>query len=293
MTVIAGSVTQGQGHETVFKQMVADRLGIDPDEINYQQGDTDVVFFGEGTGGSRTSALGGSAVHLAIEKVVTKATKIAKHLMKVDDVEFNEGVFTSRSSNASMTMKEVAKAAAKIDQLPEDVEPGLNANAVFSSKTQNFPNGCHVVELEIDEQTGVVDFVRYSVVDDVGNVMNPLLLKGQIHGGIAKGIGQMLMEDLRYDPNTGELLTGSFMDYAMPHADNMCSFDIKSHPVPTKTNPLGVKGAGEAGCVGALPAVANALADALTPLGVRDVPMPATPHVLWKVIRDAKARAGA
>ena len=293
VTVIAGSVTQGQGHETVFKQMVADRLGIDPDEINYQQGDTDVVFFGEGTGGSRTSALGGSAVHLAIEKVVTKATKIAKHLMKVDDVEFNEGVFTSRSSNASMTMKEVAKAAAKIDQLPEDVEPGLNANAVFSSKTQNFPNGCHVVELEIDEQTGVVDFVRYSVVDDVGNVMNPLLLKGQIHGGIAQGIGQMLMEDLRYDPNTGELLTGSFMDYAMPHADNMCSFDIKSHPVPTKTNPLGVKGAGEAGCVGALPAVANALADALTPLGVRDVPMPATPHVLWKVIRDAKARAGA
>ena len=209
VTVIAGSVTQGQGHETVFKQMVADRLGIDPDEINYQQGDTDVVFFGEGTGGSRTSALGGSAVHLAIEKVVTKATKIAKHLMKVDDVEFNEGVFTSRSSNASMTMKEVAKAAAKIDQLPEDVEPGLNANAVFSSKTQNFPNGCHVVELEIDEQTGVVDFVRYSVVDDVGNVMNPLLLKGQIHGGIAQGIGQMLMEDLRYDPNTGELLTGS------------------------------------------------------------------------------------
>ena len=293
VTVISGAVTQGQGHETVFKQMVADRLGLDPDEINYAQGDTDVVFFGEGTGGSRTSALGGSAMHMAIEKIVVKAKKVAAHLMKVDDVEFNEGVFTSRSSNASMTMREVAKAAAKPNQIPDDMEPGLVANAVFTGKSQNYPNGCHVVELEIDEDTGVVEFIRYSVVDDVGNVMNPLLLKGQIHGGIAQGIGQMLMEDLRYDPATGELLTGSFMDYAMPHADNMCSFDIKSHPVPTKSNLLGVKGAGEAGCVGALPAVANALADALTPLGIRDVPMPATPHVLWRIMRDAKQKGAA
>ncbi len=293
ITMISGAVTQGQGHETVFKQMVADRLGISPDEINYQQGDTDAVFFGEGTGGSRTSALGGSSMHMAIEKVVTKAKKLASHIMKVDDVEFAEGVFTSRSSNATMTMKEVARAAAKPNLLPPDMEPGLNANAVYYGKQMNYPNGAHVVELEIDEDTGVVEFVRYSVVDDVGVVLNPLLLKGQIHGGIAQGIGQMLMEDLKYDPQSGELLTGSFMDYAMPHADNMCSFDIKSHPVPTKANLLGVKGAGEAGCVGALPAVANALADALSELGINDVPMPATSHRIWKLMQDAKKKNAA
>lgn len=289
--MISGAVTHGQGHETVFKQMVADRLGIAPDIINYQQGDTDVVFYGEGTGGSRTSALGGSAMLMATEKIVTKAKKIAAHLMKVDDVDFAEGVFTARSSNASMTMRDVALAAAKPHLLPDDMEPGLNSTAVYYGKLPNYPNGCHVVELEIDPETGVVEFCRYCVVDDVGNVLNPLLLKGQIHGGIAQGIGQMLMEDLVYDPSTGELLTGSFMDYAMPHADDMCSFEIKSHPVPTKTNPLGVKGAGEAGCVGALPAVANALADALSDLGVRDLPMPATPQRLWKIIRDAKLKA--
>jgi carbon-monoxide dehydrogenase large subunit len=168
------------------------------------------------------------------------------------------------------------------------MEPGLISNAVYSSKAQNYPNGCHVVELEIDEETGTVDFIRYSVVDDVGNVLNPLLLKGQIHGGIAQGIGQMLMEDLKYDPQSGELLTGSFMDYAMPHALDMCNFEVKSHPVPTSSNLLGVKGAGEAGCVGALPAVANALADALSHLGIKDVPMPATPQVLWRLIHEAK-----
>lgn len=293
VTIISGAVTQGQGHETIFKQMVADRLGIDPDEMTYAQGDTDVVFFGEGTGGSRTSALGGSAMHMAIEKVVTKAKRVAAYMMKVEDVDFADGVFTSRASNASMTMKEVAKAAAKYENLPEDMEPGLVANAVYTGRKPNYPNGCHVVELEIDEDTGLVDIVRYTVVDDVGIVLNPLLLKGQIHGGIAQGIGQMLMEDIKYDPESGELLTGSFMDYAMPHAESMCSFEVKSHPVPTTTNPLGVKGAGEAGCVGALPAVANALADALTPLGVKDVPMPATPNALWKIIQAARENGAA
>jgi carbon-monoxide dehydrogenase large subunit len=289
LTIVSGAVTQGQGHETIFKQMVADRLGIDPGEIIYAQGDTDVVFFGQGTGGSRTSALGGSAMHMATEKLIVKAKRVAAHMMKVDEVDFSDGVFTSRSSNASLTMKEVAKAAAHYENLPHDMEPGLTANAVFTGRAPNYPNGCHIVELEIDEETGVVDFVRYNVVDDVGVVLNPLLLKGQIHGGIAQGIGQMLMEDIKYDPSTGELLTGSFMDYAMPHADNMCSFEVKSHPVPTKTNLLGVKGAGEAGCVGALAAVANALADALSPLGVKDVSMPATPHVLWRTIQDARS----
>jgi carbon-monoxide dehydrogenase large subunit len=290
VTILSGAVTQGQGHETVFKQIVCDRLGIDPSETHYEQGDTDVVFYGEGTGGSRTSAIGGGAMHMATEKIVAKARRIAAHLLKVDnvdDIDFEEGVFRARSSNASLTMREVALAASRPDDLPPDMEPGLSATAVYNHKEPNFPNGAHVCELEIDEETGAVEILRYSVVDDVGVVMNPLLLKGQIHGGVAMGVGQMLMEDMRYAEN-GELLSASFMDYAMPHADDLCAMEVKSNPVPTPTNPLGVKGAGEAGSVGALPAVANALADALAHLGVRDVPMPATPQTLWRIIRERR-----
>ena len=287
VTIVSGAVTHGQGHETTFKQMVADRLGIRPEEITYLQGDTDAVFFGDGTGGSRSAAMGGSAMHMAIEKIVVKAKRLAAHLLDVEEVDFAEGIFTSRSSNASITLREVAIASDELDNVPEDMEPGLIETAIYRSRAPNFPNGCQVVELEIDPDTGVVEFIRYSVVDDVGVELNPLIIKGQIHGGIAQGIGQMLMEDIRYHPGTGDLITGSFMDYAMPRADNMCNFDVKSHPVPTKANPLGVKGAGEAGCVGALPAVANALADALSPLGVKDVPMPATPFALWKIIQKA------
>lgn len=287
MTILSGSVTQGQGHETVFKQLVCDRLGIDPGEVHYEQGDTDVIFYGEGTGGSRTSAIGGGAMVLVSEKIIAKAMKIAAHVLKVDDIEFNDGVFSSRKTNRSMTMKEVALAASKPSDLPDDIEPGLSATAVYNGRQPNYPNGCHIVELEIDEETGTVELVNYNVVDDVGVVMNPLLLKGQIHGGIAMGVGQMLMEDMVYN-ESGEVLTASFMDYAMPHADNLCAFEVKSNPVPTKTNPLGVKGAGEAGCVGALPAVANALVDALRHLGVRDVPMPATPPRLWRIMQGVK-----
>ena len=165
---------------------------------------------------------------------------------------------------------------------------GLIASATFSCKEQNFPNGCHICELEIDAETGEVEILRYSVVDDVGTVMNPLLLEGQIRGGIAQGVGQVLMEDIRFDPASGQLLTGSFMDYAMPRADTLSAIDCEDHPVPTQTNPLGVKGAGEAGNVGALPAVANALVNALDPLGIRDVPMPATPEHLWRAIQAAR-----
>jgi carbon-monoxide dehydrogenase large subunit len=289
-TILSGAITQGQGHETVFKQLVCDRLGIDPRDVHYEQGDTDVVFYGEGTGGSRTSAIGGGAMFMAAEKIVEKARRIAAHVLKVDDVEFADGVFSSRNSNSSMTMREVALAASRPDDLPDDIEPGLSATAVYNHRTPNYPNGCHVCELEIDEETGRVDIVRYSVVDDVGNVMNPLLLKGQIHGGVAMGVGQMLLEDLRYDAS-GELMTASFMDYAMPHADDLSAIEVKSNPQPTKTNPLGVKGAGEAGCVGALPAVANALVDALKHLGVRDAPMPATPQALWRLMRSRRAAA--
>ena len=290
-TIVSGAVTQGQGHETIFKQLVCDRFGLDPANVYYIQGDTDQVFFGEGTGGSRTATIGGAALDLAAKKVIDKAKRIAAHAMEVDEVEFSEGVFTSRATNQSMTIADIARLAIKPDKLPKDMEPGLVEKAVFYNPTTNFPNGCHVCELEIDEETGELDIVRYSVIDDVGTVLNPLLLKGQIQGGVAQGVGQMLMEQIVFDPAGGQLLTGSFMDYAMPRADNLSAIEIHSNPAPTLTNPLGVKGAGEAGCVGALPAVGNAVVNALAPLGVTHVEMPATPDRLWKTIRRSREAA--
>jgi carbon-monoxide dehydrogenase large subunit len=287
-TLFAGSIAQGQGHETIFKQIVCDRLGINPHDVGYVQGDTDRVFFGEGTGGSRCATIGGSAFHVATEKIVAKATQIAGHLLDVDaaDVRFADGLFSSPGSNRTLTMVEVAKEAANPARLPDGMEAGLAATAVYHAPVQNFPNGCHVCELEIDEETGAVDVLRYSVVEDVGTVLNPLLLDGQTHGGIAQAAGQILMEDICFD-EAGELLTGSFMDYAMPRAGNLCAIATASNPVPTRTNPLGVKGAGEAGCVGAVPAVANALVDALSVLGVRHIEMPATPERIWNTISRA------
>jgi carbon-monoxide dehydrogenase large subunit len=285
--MLSGSINQGQGHETTFKQVVADRLGIHPDEIEYIQGDTDKVFFGEGTGGSRSATMSGSAFHNAAEKIIVKAKAIAAHNLKVDvaDVNFADGIFSSAKTNQTMTMKEVAEAAVSPAKVPKDMELGLNANAVFNVNVENFPNGCHICELEIDPETGQVEIVRYSVVDDVGTVINPLLLKGQIVGGVAMGVGQILLEDIHFD-SAGQLVTGSFMDYAMPRARDFSPIEIKSNPVPTRTNPLGVKGAGEAGCVGALPAVANALVDALSEFGVRHIEMPATPERVWRALRN-------
>jgi carbon-monoxide dehydrogenase large subunit len=290
VTLVAGSHSQGQGHETVFKQLVCDRLGLDPNEVHYLQGDTDQIFFGEGTGGSRSATMGGSAFLMATDKVVTKATRIAAHLLKLEpgDVNFEDGIFSSKKTNQTLTIKEVARAAADPSKLPKDMEAGLVCNAVYDTDTQNFPNGCHICEVEIDEETGHVDIVDYNVVDDVGTVLNPLLLHGQIDGGIAQGLGQILMEDIRFDAD-GQLVTGSFMDYAMPRARNTPAYHVESNPVPTKTNPLGTKGAGEAGCVGAMPAIANALVDALSVYGVKHVPMPATPERIWRAIQDARA----
>ena len=293
VTVLAGSVTQGQGHETVFKQIVSDRLGIHPDEIRYLQGDTDQVFFGEGTFGSRTASIGGSAIWSATNKVVEKAKKIAAHMLQVDDVEFCEGVFSSCKTNRSMTMKEVARGAISPKNVPKDMEIGLNANAAYHTVKQNYPNSCHIIECEIDPDTGVVSLENYVVTDDVGTVLNPMLLKGQILGGIAQGIGQMLMEEIRFEPGTGQNLTGSFMDYPMPHAELFPHVNIKSCPVPTATNLLGTKGGGETGCVGALPAMANALVDAVAHLGVRHIDMPATPERLWRIIDEAKRKSAA
>ena len=279
VTLFSGSVTQGQGHETIYKQIACDRLGIDPEEVYYIQGDTDQVFLGEGTGGSRSATLGGSAVDAAADKITAKGKKIAAHVLKVDaaEVNFADGVFSSPKTNRTLTIKEVADIALDPAKLPKDMEVGLIATATYTAPVQNFPNGCHICELDIDQDTGEVEIVRYSVVDDVGTVLNPLLLKGQIVGGVAQGVGQILMEDIRFDDD-GQILTGSFMDYAMPRATDISAVEVKSNPVPTATNPLGVKGAGEAGCVGAMPAVANALVDALSHLGIRHVEMPATPE---------------
>ena len=290
VTIFSGSITQGQGHETIYKQLVCDRFGLKPEEVHYVQGDTDQVFFGEGTGGSRTATIGSSALHVAAEKITAKAKAIAAHMLKVDAaaVNFHDGIFSAAGTNRTLTIKDVAKEAANPAKLPKDMEGGLTATAVYNAEVENFPNGCHVCELEIDPETGAVDILRYSVVDDVGTVLNPLLLHGQIVGGIAQGVGQILMEDIQFD-GSGQLLSGSFMDYAMPRAENFSPFHIRSNPVPTKTNPLGVKGAGEAGCVGALPAVANALVDALSEFGIRHVEMPATPERLWRAIRQSRS----
>ena len=292
VTLFSGSVTQGQGHETIYKQIACDRLGIDPEEVYYIQGDTDQVFLGEGTGGSRSATLGGSAVDAAADKITAKGKKIAAHALKVDaaEVNFADGVFSSPKTNRTLTIKEVAEIALDPAKLPKDMEVGLIATATYTAPVQNFPNGCHICELDIDQDTGEVEIVRYSVVDDVGTVLNPLLLKGQIVGGVAQGVGQILMEDIRFDDD-GQILTGSFMDYAMPRATDISAVEVKSNPVPTATNPLGVKGAGEAGCVGAMPAVANALVDALSHLGIRHVEMPATPERLWRAIQNGNSRA--
>jgi carbon-monoxide dehydrogenase large subunit len=290
VTILAGSCTQGQGHETVFKQLVCDMLGMKPENVHYVWGDTDQVAYGHGTGGSRSATLGGSAVLMATEKIIDKAKKIAAHMMEAAeaDIEFSEGIFTVAGTDRTVAIAEIARAAANPGSLPDGMEPGLTAQAVYKASIMNYPNGCHLCEVEIDPDTGTVEVVNYNVVDDVGTVMNPLLLKGQIHGGVAQGLGQALMENVAYDAD-GQLISATFMDYAMPRAEHLSYMEVKANPVPTKTNPLGVKGAGEAGNVGGLPAVMNAVIDALSPLGVRHVDMPLTPERLWRTI----ARAGA
>jgi aerobic carbon-monoxide dehydrogenase large subunit len=289
VSIFSGSINQGQGHETTFKQVVADQLGMHPNDIEYIQGDTDKVFLGEGTGGSRSATMSGAAFHNAGVKIIEKAKAIAAHNLKVDaaDVNFHEGLFSSAKTNQTMTIKDVAQSSFNPAKLPKGMEVGLNSTATFVSEVENFPNGVHICEIEVDPETGKTEIVRYSVVDDVGTVMNPLLLKGQIVGGVAMGVGQILKEDINFD-SAGQLTTGSFMDYAMPRAHDFCSIDVKANPVPTKTNPLGVKGAGEAGCVGAMPAVANALVDALSEYGVKHIEMPARPEVVWRAIANGK-----
>jgi len=295
VTLLTGTVSHGQGHDTMFKQILSDRLGLDSDLIRHVQADTDKVTYGRGTFGSRSATIGGTAVVRAAEKIVAKAKKIAAHALEAaeGDIVFEAGRLAIAGTDRSISLTEVAKLAYNPAKLPPDVEPGLDETAQFAPKTPNFPNGCHVCEVEVDPDTGQVAIVRYAVVDDVGTVINPLLLKGQVHGGIAQGLGQALMERIVWDAETGQLVTGSFMDYGMPRADDICAIEVVANPVPTKSNPLGVKGAGEAGTVGALPAVMNAVIDALRPFGVAHVDMPLTPETVWTAIRNAKKETAA
>ena len=289
-TILMGTKNQGQNHETTFKQILNERLGLDPKDVRYIDGDTDRVAFGMGTMGSRSTVIGGTALWTAADKVIAKGKKIAARLLEAaeGDIVFSEGRFAVAGTDRAVTLREVARAAFQPAQLPPGVEPGLYETGTFAPKQDTWPNGCHVAEVEIDPDTGVVTLASYVIVDDVGTVINPVTLKGQMHGGVAQGVGQALMEQVVYDRESGQLLTSSFMEYAMPRADTLCDMHIESNPVPTKLNPLGAKGAGEAGTVGALPVVINAVMNALAPLGVRDFDMPATGDRVWQAIRDAR-----
>jgi aerobic carbon-monoxide dehydrogenase large subunit len=291
-TVLAGTHSHGQGHETMYRQFAGHLLGLPPDRVRVLYGDTDVVFHGRGTFGSRSASVGGAAFVAAARKIIEKGKLIAGHLLEASalDIEFVDGRFTVGGTDRSIGLAEVAVASFIPQRVPRGLELGLDAQAVVAPPGPTFPNGCHACEVEIDPDTGAVRIVRYAVVDDVGRVVNPLLLKGQIHGGIAQGAGQALCEALCYDGGSGQLLTGSFMDYAMARADDLPCFAVGSNEVAARTNPLGIKGAGEAGTVGALPAVLNAVNDALAPLGIRHFDMPATPERVWRAIRDAKAK---
>jgi aerobic carbon-monoxide dehydrogenase large subunit len=298
-TLLMGSKNQGQGHETTFKQVLNEKLGLDPHVVRYIDGDTDRVAFGIGTNGSRSTVIGGSALWMAADKIIAKGKRTAAHLLEAADadIEFaigeNGGNFAVAGTDRRISITDVAKASFQAARLPKELEGGLYETGTFSPDDNTYPNGCHICEVEIDPDTGALEIVRYVVIDDVGTVVNPLGLKGQIHGGVAQGLGQALMEQVVYDPESGQNLTGSFMDYAMPRADVMPYMEIHSNPVPTKRNPLGAKGAGEAGTVGALPAIVNAVIDALSPLGVKSLDMPATPARVWQAIRDARPGSAA
>lgn len=286
ITLLIGTQTNGQGHETAYAQIIADRLGVTPDQVTVIQGDSDRIAFGKGTGGSRSVPVGGVACDGAAVKVIEKAQRLASHYLEaaVSDLEFAEGSVSIIGTDRRMTLADIA-ARADSGDLPEGEEPGLGAVERFQATAPTYPNGTHVVELAIDLETSVPQILRYTVVDDFGIVVNPLMLAGQVHGGIAQGIGQALYEDCVFDPESGQLLSGSFMDYTMPRADHLPLIDFATHAVPCRTNPMGIKGAGEAGAIGAPPAVINAVIDALSEFGIEHIDMPATPLKIWQAIQ--------
>ncbi len=292
-TILIGTQSTGQGHETAYAQITADALGIPLDSITVVQGDTRRVATGGGTGGSRSLPVGGAALDRANDTLVAKAIALAAELLETapDDVSLDSGVFRMRSGNRTVTWPEVAALAHAPDR--DDDAKGLRAAETFQPEVGTFPNGCHIVEVEVDPETGQLGILRYTIVDDVGVTLNPILLKGQALGGVVQSIGQALMEEVTYDPESGQLISGTLMDYAVPRAAHVPDFDFTTRNIPCRTNPLGLKGAGEAGTIGATPAVVNAVFDALWPAGVRQLDMPLTPRTVWKALQAAKCKEAA
>jgi aerobic carbon-monoxide dehydrogenase large subunit len=292
LTILAGTHSHGQGHATTFAQLVSEWLGVPFESIRYLQGDTQKIAIGRGTYASRSVMAGGCALKAASDAVIEKGRKMAAFLMEAnsDEIEFGDGLFRVKATNRSMPLQEVAKAFYRPMGIPTELGVGLDGNGSYSGEPGNFPNGCHACEVEIDPETGRVLIVRYAAVDDLGRVINPMIAEGQVHGALAQGIGQALFEHIIYERESGQLVTGSFMDYAMPRAGDFPSFAIDHHDVPATTNPLGVKGIGEAGTTGAPPAVMNAILDALRPLGVTNLDMPATPLRVWRAIQAARLK---
>jgi carbon-monoxide dehydrogenase large subunit len=294
VTVFTGSHSHGQGHETTFAQVVAARLGIPVDNVAVVHGDTGRIPFGMGTYGSRSLAVGGTAIVKALDKVVAKGKKIAAHLLEAaeTDIEFKDGKFTVAGTDRSKTFGEIALTAYVPHNYPLDkLEPGLNETAFYDPTNFTFPAGTHICEVEIDPDTGVVDVVAFTACDDFGNIINPMIVEGQVHGGLAQGLGQALLEQCVYDRDSGQLLTGSMMDYALPRADDVPSFKVGTKVTPCTHNPLGAKGCGEAGAIGAPAAMMNAVMDALAPVGVKRFDMPASPYRVWSAIRQAQGQA--
>jgi len=289
LTILAGTHSHGQGHQTVYAQMASEWLGVPFENIRFVQGDTDAVPMGRGTYGSRSMHIGGNALKRASDSIIDKAKPMAATMLEAapGDLEFKDGSFRIVGTDRALPLTEVAKAFYRPVMLPPQFDVGLEASGTFAAEPPNYPNGCHVCEVEIDPDTGAVTLERYAAVDDVGKIMNQLLCEGQIHGGVAQGAGQALMEAIVFDA-AGQLVTGSFQDYAMPRAMDLPNLTSELTEVPAKTNPLGVKGAGEAGATGAPPAIIGAILDALKPLGVEHIDMPATPSRVWAAIKAQK-----
>ena len=288
VVLFTGVHSHGQGHETAFAQVVSDKLGVPIENVEVVHGDTDRVLFGMGTYGSRSITVGGSAIVKAADKIIEKATKIAAHLMEAaeGDIEFEGGNFTVAGTDKSKNIAEIAFAAYVPFNYPEGLEPGLDETAFYDPLNFSFPAGTHIAEVEIDPDTGVVEIVNYTAYDDFGTLVNPMIVEGQVHGGVAQGVGQALLEGCVYGDD-GQLVTGSYMDYTMPRADDLPNLKFGNIVVPSPLNPLGVKGCGEAGAIAAPAAVINAVVDALSPLGVTHVDMPATPRAVWQAIQSA------
>jgi aerobic carbon-monoxide dehydrogenase large subunit len=294
VVLMTGSMDHGQGHGTTFKQVLSDKLGVDANLIRYRYGDSDLVTMGIGTFGSRSAQLAGSAIVVAADRLIDKGRRIAGHMMEAaaGDIAFENGCFAIAGTDRSVSLAEVARRSFESGLLPNDIEPGFTERANYGpAGSATFPSGAHLCEVEIDMETGAVALTRYIAVDDIGRVLNPLLCEGQIHGGIVQGAGQALIEDLVYDPQSGQLLTGSFQDYAMPRADDFCLFDLANNPTLTARNPLGVKGVGEAGTLGAIPAVIGAVNDALAQIEAPPIAPPATAEKVWRALRDARSGA--